>query len=193
MLAASPERYDHVLLVDDDVDLPAGFLDRFLDIQRSLGFALAQPARSIGSPADHPIVLQQPGALARRTLFVEVGPVLSIARSALDAVLPFDLRSSMGWGYEAVWSHRLGERSAIGIIDATPVDHRLRPTAAHYAKSAREAEQRHPPGRRRPPSTRRVHALSSKSTPSPVHDPPQHPPVAFANERRWCPRCLKSS
>jgi hypothetical protein len=128
-----------VLLVDDDVDLPAGFLDRFLDLQRALDFALAQPARTAGSPADHPIVLQQPGSLARRTLFVEVGPVLSIDRRALDAVLPFDPRSPMGWGLESVWSHRLGDRAAIGIIDATPVDHRLRPTAAYYAKADGEA------------------------------------------------------
>ena len=45
----------------------------------------------------------------------------------------------MGWGYECVWSHRLGTRAAIGIIDATPVDHRLRPTAAHYTKADGEA------------------------------------------------------
>jgi glycosyltransferase involved in cell wall biosynthesis len=135
---ADPGSYDHVLLVDDDVDLPAGFLDAFLDIQRALGFVLAQPARAPGSPADHPIVLQQPGSLARRTLFVEQGPVLSIQRDALLAILPFDLRSPMGWGYESIWSHRLGMDAAMGIVDATTVAHRLRPTAALYAKAAGE-------------------------------------------------------
>lgn len=138
LAGAEPASYDHVLLVDDDVDLPTGFLDAFLDVQRSLGFVLAQPARAPGSPADHPIVLQQPGSLARRTLFVEQGPVLSLHREALDAILPFDLRSPMGWGYESIWSHRLGTDAAIGIVDATTVAHRLRPTAALYSKAAGE-------------------------------------------------------
>ena len=75
--------------------------------------------------------------------------------------------------------------------------HARRPPPTSHRRSLREVRrrgrQRHPPGRRRPPSTRRVHALSSKSTPSPMHDPPQHPPVASANASRWCPRCVKSS
>jgi hypothetical protein len=134
LAATDAAAYDHVLLVDDDVDLPVGFLDAFVDLQRALGLVLAQPARAAGSPADHPIVLQQAGCLARRTLFVEQGPVLGIARDALGAIVPFDLRSPMGWGYETIWSHRL-DGAPMGIIDATPVAHRLRPTAAFYVKA----------------------------------------------------------
>ena len=125
--------YDYLLLVDDDVVLPLGFLDSFLDAQSSLGFGLAQPARSATSSSVFPIVVQHPGLVARETMFVEQGPVLSIHRSVFADVIPFDLRSPMGWGYENVWAARLAGRSSLGIIDATPVDHSLRGTAGLYS------------------------------------------------------------
>jgi hypothetical protein len=125
--------YDYVLLVDDDVVLPFGFLDVFLDAQSALGFALAQPARTATSSSAYPIVAQHPGLVARRTRFVEQGPVLSIHRSVLADVVPFDLRSPMGWGYENIWTARLEGRAALGIIDATPVDHSVRTTAGLYS------------------------------------------------------------
>ena len=128
------DRYDYVLFADDDVVFPRRFLDVFIPLQQRLGFALAQPARTAHSYTDHPIVEQQLGALARRTLFVEIGPVFCCARAAFPFVLPFDPISPMGWGYENVWSFRLAQHGmAMGIIDATPVDHSLRPVLANYA------------------------------------------------------------
>lgn len=125
--------YEFLVLCDDDVTLPAGFLDRFLDLQRRFGFALAQPARTENSYIDHPIVQRQPGVQARRTLFVESGPVVSAHRSALGHLLPFPAESPMGWGNEEIWSHRLHAAGlSLGIIDAVPVEHRLRPPTAHY-------------------------------------------------------------
>ena len=99
--------YDYVLLVDDDVDLAAGFLDVFLDAQSALRFGLAQPARTATSSSAYPIVAQHPGLVGRETRFVEQGPVLSIHRSVLADIVPFDLRSPMGWGYENIWTARL--------------------------------------------------------------------------------------
>ena len=122
-----------MLLVDDDVVLPFGFLDVFLDAQSSLRFALAQPARTATSSSAYPIVTQHPGLVGRQTRFVEQGPVLSIHRSVLADVVPFDLRSPMGWGYENIWTARLEGRAALGIIDATPVDHSVRETAGLYS------------------------------------------------------------
>lgn len=133
-------RYDFVLTVDDDVVLPEGFLDLFLGVQAGLGFDLAQPARTLNSHVDHPIVLQQLGVVARRTRFVEIGPVVSFAREIYDLVFPFDETSPMGWGYENVWSHQLRDRDrSQGIVDAVPVDHSVRKPVANYEWSDADA------------------------------------------------------
>jgi glycosyltransferase involved in cell wall biosynthesis len=133
--------YDFVLTTDDDIVLPDGFLDLFLGVQASLGFDLAQPARTLNSNVDHPIVLQQRGVVARRTLFVEIGPMVSFGRQAYD-LLPFDETNPMGWGFENVWSHVLRERGGSeGIVDAVPVDHSIREPVAHYQWSDANADR----------------------------------------------------
>ena len=125
--------YDYLVLADDDVVFPRHFLDPFIALQAELGFALAQPARTPNSFIDYPIVERQRGAVARQTLFVEIGPVVRIHRSLFDVLLPFDQVSPMGWGYENVWSYQLAQRALkMGIIDAVPVDHSLRPPVHHY-------------------------------------------------------------
>jgi glycosyltransferase involved in cell wall biosynthesis len=131
-----PSSYDFVVNVDDDIVLPPGFLDLLLGVQAGVGFDLAQPARTPSSHLDHPIVVQQRGLVARRTLFVEIGPVVSFGRAIYDLVFPFDETNPMGWGFENVWSHRLREHGfAQGIIDAVPVDHSIRKAVEHYAWS----------------------------------------------------------
>jgi len=125
--------YDFVLTVDDDIVLPEGFLDLFLGVQAGLKLDLAQPARTQNSHVDHPMVIQQRGVLARRTLFVEIGPVVSFARSAYDLLLPFDETNPMGWGFENVWAHKLREAGlSEGIVDAVPADHSVRAPVANY-------------------------------------------------------------
>jgi hypothetical protein len=127
-------RFEFVLLVDDDVIVPYGFVDGFLGLQSGFGFAIAQPSRTASSTIDHPIVEQHPGLVARQTWFVEQGPVVSFHRSIVGDVVPFDLRSPMGWGYENVWSALVGRRGMrMGIIDAVPVDHSIRPVMANYS------------------------------------------------------------
>jgi glycosyltransferase involved in cell wall biosynthesis len=139
-----PRGYEYVVSTDDDIQVPGRFLDHFLALQTDLGFAIAQPARTSNSYVDHPIVEQQRGVLARQTLFVEIGPLVSFHRSAYDLVFPFDLTSQMGWGYESVWALRLSERGQkMGIIDALPIEHSMRKPVANYswaeANSARNA------------------------------------------------------
>jgi hypothetical protein len=80
------DSYDFVLTTDDDIVLPDGFLDLFVGVQSGVGFQLAQPARTRNSYVDHPIVLQQRGVIARRTLFVEIGPLVSFGREIYDLV-----------------------------------------------------------------------------------------------------------
>ena len=136
------QHYEYVVVVDDDVSLPHRFLDALIGVQRDLGFALAQPSRTSDSYYDHPIVEQQRGVLARETMFVEIGPVFSVHRSIYDVMFPFDLTSSMGWGYENVWAYRLRARGArMGIIDAVPLAHSLRKSVVHYQWHVADAER----------------------------------------------------
>lgn len=140
------ERLDestYVLLSDDDIRLPQGFLDRYLDVVERHRFALAQPARSHDSSIDHGFVERIDGIEARWTRFVEIGPLLSIHRSAFGLLLPFDERSPMGWGYDLAWPACLEPAGLrLGIVDAVPVEHKLRPQAALYSHTAEQETMR---------------------------------------------------
>ena len=139
-LAAAPVGdADWLLIVDDDVVLPRGFLDRFLAAAERFGFALAQPAHAFASHAAWDVTRRRPGVLARKTRFVEIGPVTALSAAAARELLPFpDLR--MGWGLDAAWSARASDCGwAIGVIDATPVRH-LKPVAGEYPRDAAIAE-----------------------------------------------------
>ena len=102
-------------------------------------FELAQPAHAFASHAAWDVTRRRAGVVARRTRFVEIGPVTALSARAAEELLPFpDLR--MGWGLDGAWSALAAERGwAIGVIDATPVRH-LRPVAAAYPRDAAIAE-----------------------------------------------------
>ena len=125
--------YEYVLVCDDDIDLPNGFLDRYLRLVKKYELALAQPARTPDSELHHFIVRQLKGLTARRTRFVEIGPLFSIRQDVLPYLLPFDESNPMGWGFDFVWPIILEKAGFnMGIVDATPVQHTLRATAACY-------------------------------------------------------------
>jgi hypothetical protein len=133
-LIENVEKFDWLLVCDDDIRLPLGFLDQYLAHAHRFGFALSQPARTADSYVDHRIVTQMPGLTGRLTRFVEIGPVFCIHRSAYPLLLPFDGRTSMGWGLDFVWPLLLEPRKLrMGIIDATPVAHSLRKPVANYS------------------------------------------------------------
>lgn len=128
------QAFDHLMVCDDDVRTPRNFMDAFVGWQQHLGFALAQPARTLNSCLDHPLVRQRPWLHARRTRFVEIGPVFCLQRALFDALLPFDEASPMGWGYDLVWPLLVERAGAtMGIVDATPVDHSLRARGEAYS------------------------------------------------------------
>jgi len=132
--------YEFVLVCDDDIALPDGFLDRYLELASHYDLALSQPARSHASFIDHSMVEQLDGLDARWTRFVEIGPVFAIRRDAVGLLLPFDESSPMGWGYDFVWPvllERAGKR--MGIVDATPVGHDLRKPVAFYEHGAADS------------------------------------------------------
>ena len=122
---------DWTLAVDDDVALPPRFTDRFVALIEHLGLDLAQPAQTWRSHAAWRVTRRRP-ALARRTAFVEIGPVTAFSRRAADALLPFpDLR--WGWGLDNHWSALAAERGWwMGVVDALPVRHEWQPVAAGY-------------------------------------------------------------
>jgi hypothetical protein len=138
------DRHDVVLFADDDIVLPGGFIDRYLELVTRHDLALAQPAHTHDSYTYHPIVEQLDGLDARRTRFVEIGPLLSMRRDALRLLTPFDEASPMGWGYDYVWPVAVEEAGLrMGIVDATPVAHNLRkPVALYDNRDAAIAMQR---------------------------------------------------
>jgi hypothetical protein len=143
MVGEALDDFDYVIVTDDDVDLPAGFVDAYLAQVERFDFALAQPARTHDSFIDHPFVEQLDGLDARRTQFVEIGPVFSIRRDAARHLLPFDETSPMGWGYDFVWPKVLHDAGLnLGIVDATPVAHRLRKPVAEYHHGTVDGEMR---------------------------------------------------
>ncbi len=132
---------DWLVLADDDVELPAAFLDRFLALSERHGLRLAQPAHRLHSHAAWPVTRRRPASLVRETAFVEIGPVTALHRSTFAALLPFPpLR--MGWGLDAHWGAVAREHGwRAGVVDATPVLHTV-PVAGTYGREEALAEAR---------------------------------------------------
>lgn len=127
------ESYDYIIITDDDIRLPQDFVDQFIMRQEQFDFALAQPARTIDSIISHSITKQDKSLVARETLFVEIGPLVSIRRDIQKLILPLDVASPMGWGLDYVWPYDLKlNNKKMGIIDCVPVSHTLRETAKSY-------------------------------------------------------------
>jgi hypothetical protein len=125
--------YDYLLVIDDDVKLPAGFLDDYLRLVGQFDLALCQPARSHDSSIDHPFVERLDGLSGRRTQFVEIGPLISLRRDAFAVLMPFDEVSPMGWGYDLSWPSSIAAAGLrMGIVDATSIVHSFRRTLTHY-------------------------------------------------------------
>ncbi len=127
-----PQGYDWLLVVDDDVALPRGFLDSFIFLAERFGLSLAQPAHRYRSHAAWKVTRRRPASLVRETAFVEIGPVTAFRAATFDTLLPFPpLR--VGWGLDAHWSAVARERGwKLGVVDATPVRHGLRTIASAY-------------------------------------------------------------
>jgi GT2 family glycosyltransferase len=134
--------YDWLLLLDDDLTLPRGFLDRFLLIAERFSLDLAQPAHRLRSHAAWRVTRRRPGLLAHETRFVEIGPVTAFARRTLQTLLPFP-PLAMGWGLDLHWAALAREHGwRCGVIDALPIRHIAAPAASAYSREAALAEAR---------------------------------------------------
>ncbi|HEX7609587.1 MAG TPA: hypothetical protein VF380_02840 [Solirubrobacteraceae bacterium] len=137
-----PAGHDWLLIVDDDIVLPRGFLDRFVFLCERFSLALAQPAHRLNSHAAWSVTRRQPGSVVRETNFVEIGPLTAFSRETFPVLLPFpELR--MGWGLDAHWAALAREHGwRCGVVDAVPIAHRTAPAAAAYTREAAVAEAR---------------------------------------------------
>ncbi|HSD79183.1 MAG TPA: glycosyltransferase [Solirubrobacteraceae bacterium] len=134
---------DWLLVVDDDVALPRGFLDVFLLAAEDAGLRLAQPAHRLHSHAAWAVTRRRPRSTARETTFVEIGPVTAFHRDTFATLLPFPAGLRMGWGLDVHWAAIARERGwPIGVVDATPVGHTLRPAGEAYPREEAAAEAR---------------------------------------------------
>ena len=133
---------DWLLVVDDDVELPRGFLDRLLFLCERFQLQLAQPAHRLSSHAAWPVTRRRQGSVARETELVEIGPVTAFARATFATLLPFpELR--MGWGLDAHWAALAREHGwRRGVIDAVAIGHRVAPAASAYSHEAAVTEAR---------------------------------------------------
>jgi hypothetical protein len=133
---------DWLLVLDDDIVLPRGFLDAFLAAAEAAQLTLAQPAHRLHGHAAWAITRRRPDTV-RETTFVEIGPLTAFARPAFGALLPFPAGLRMGWGLDVHWSAVARERGwRLGIVDATPIAHTQRPAGDAYAREAAVAEAR---------------------------------------------------
>jgi GT2 family glycosyltransferase len=141
LAAHPPASYDWLLVVDDDVALPRGFLDAFLCAAERTGLKLAQPAHRLHSHAAWPVTRRHAGATARETTFVEIGPVTAFHRESFDVLLPFPEDVPMGWGLDVHWAAVAAEHGwPIGIVDATPIGHTQQPAGSGYVREAAQAQ-----------------------------------------------------
>lgn len=133
---------DWLLVLDDDVALPHGFLDAFLFLAERFDLRLAQPAHRRRSHAAWRVTRRRGGSVARETGFVEIGPVCAFHRSTFETLLPFPALRA-GWGLDSHWAALARERGwRIGVVDATPIRHALRPIADDYRHADAMAEGR---------------------------------------------------
>lgn len=136
----------YLVVTDDDVTFERGDLAAFLAIAARAGADFAQPAHTAGSVHSWRFTLSAPRTVARRTSFIEIGPVFSMSPRARSAALPFPAEG-MGWGVEFAWSALQEAGLSLAIIDAVTVCHHgsvaagyeLHEELAHLELRARQA------------------------------------------------------
>jgi hypothetical protein len=134
LLGATPPlaSYDWLIVSDDDVELAPRFLDRALALCERLQLDIAQPAQTMRSHAAWRVTRRRPFSLARRTAYVEIGPVTVFSRRAAAALTPFP-QLRFGWGLDNHWGALARERGwRLGILDSLPVRHEAQRVAATY-------------------------------------------------------------
>jgi hypothetical protein len=142
LAAETLEHHDWLVIIDDDVVLPRGFLDRLIFLAERFSLDLAQPSHSLASHAAWQVTRRRATSLARQTGFVEIGPVTAFSRRTFEVLLPFpSLR--MGWGLDLHWAALAREHGwRCGVLDALTISHTQAPAASAYSREQAVAEAR---------------------------------------------------
>lgn len=119
---AAPDPAGWLVVSDDDVTFERGNVVELVSLCTRAELDLAQPARTDTS-VDHGITSARRLSLARRTSFVEIGPVVAIGPRWRDRIVPFPEERGMGWGLELEWHELHREGCALGVVDAIRVRH----------------------------------------------------------------------
>jgi hypothetical protein len=131
-------RRDGMVFVDDDIRFVVGDIPRLVATAARLSLDLYQPAHSAKSHANWAFVRRHALTCARRTDFVEQGPLIGLSARAQRSLLPFPEDLGMAWGVEVRWwSIAVRDRLVQGIVDAAVVEH-LTGTAQEYDRGENE-------------------------------------------------------
>ncbi len=134
--------HDWLLVIDDDVELPRGFLDSFLFLCERFSLALAQPAHRLHSHAAWQVTRRRSGLVVHETPFVEIGPVTAFSSTTFPVLLPFP-QLRMGWGLDVHWGAVAREHGwRCGVVDAVAIRHRVAPAASAYPRAEAMDEAR---------------------------------------------------
>lgn len=127
-----------IMVIDDDVSFRSGGVSEFLRRAIEGGFDVAQPAHWPRSRHSYPFLTVLPLSIARKTTFVEIGPVVWFSPGARTTLWPLAEETPMGWGIDLGWSSRSHEEEiCLGVVDAAPIVHWGR-TASQYNTTQEE-------------------------------------------------------
>lgn len=131
MLQCPPPTDAYVVVCDDDVVFQRGTLGKAVQVMQGAGFGVAMPAQGPASYANWAVNYRRRLTRARRSGFVEIGPVFMVSPEWRPRVLPFPEGIGMGWGLELAWHKLIREGCRLGIVDAVPMVH-CEPAGATY-------------------------------------------------------------
>jgi len=115
-------RSEWLVVSDDDIVFERGHVVELVSLCARAALDLAQPARS-DAMVDHSITAARRLSVARRTSFVEIGPIFAVGPGWRERIVPFPEERGMGWGLELEWHELHREGCALGIVDAVRVRH----------------------------------------------------------------------
>jgi hypothetical protein len=131
---------DWLVHADDDVEIPAGAFVRLFAAADAAGLAVAQLGHAARSHAATRFVRAVPGLLARRTGFVEMGPIVAMRTTLRDVLLPMDESLVAGWGQDYLWARKYADHGIrAGIVDGVRMNHLVPPGTAYNARSAEDS------------------------------------------------------
>jgi len=130
------------VVVDDDVTLPAHFLDRFIYASEAASLRIAEPEHHFRSHPSWELTQRVWNSHVHTTHFVECVPITAFHNYVLQYVLLFPYSQS-GWGLDVIGGEIARDKGfskgfSIGIVATTPIEH-LRPVACSDSREHGDA------------------------------------------------------